>query len=719
MKQLVQNYKTGKLSVIEAPTPIVRPGGVLVRTVRSAVSVGSERTGMEFAGKSLLGKARARPYLARQVLEMARNEGPWRAYTTAVNRLDTLMPLGYSSAGLVVEVGQGVEEFRVRDRVACARSGFASHSEIVFVPADHCVRVPDGVDFDSAAFCTPAAVALHAVRTCQVAPGGRLAIVGVGLLGLIGVQVAGAMGIETFAVDVAAERVALARELGAEAGAVVGEGGCVANALAHTGGKGFDAVLILAASSSNEPLEMAAEICGRGGRIVATGLIRLDVPRDLFYQKELSLTVSRDWGPETNGRGDDAVPTGRENMLEALGLMEAGRLNISRLITDRMDISEAAQEYPRFLMGDAARHVGCVITYDERTGFAAEHRVDVKAPLAARATGRVNLGMVGAGTFALGTILPVVKGLPSVRLRGVATASGHSAKHAADKFGFEYCTTDYREVILDPDVQCVLIATRHDLHASIAAEAVRHGKYVFVEKPLALSLDDLRTVTEAYRESEGRLMVGFNRRFSRFSVRARELLCSVSEPLAMLIRVNAGYIPADSWVHDPQQGGGRILGETCHFVDLAQFLAGARPVKVTAQGLGEPSRYLSNENVAAGISMEDGSVASILYVANGDMAFPRERVEVFGGGAACVIDNFRSLVFSRDGSRTRMWRLNKDAGHRTELAAFFDAVLSEKEMPVPFEEYVHSTVATIAVVRALAEGGPVDVTTMLPVDVAA
>jgi predicted dehydrogenase len=535
-------------------------------------------------------------------------------------------------------------------------------------------------------------------------------------------QIAKAAGNRVFVMDTNAEKISLARELGADGGALVGDDGCVESALAFSKGVGCDAVLILASTASNVPLETAARVSRDRGTIVAPGLVELDIPRELFYEKELSLTVPRAWGPGFDEESSDPVGgdyphgyvrwTGQRNMAEALDLMADGKLSIAPLITDRFGIDEAEAAYRRILDDRTGNHIGSLISYGEsEEGAAPVRSVQLKPASVGKPKDRVNVGLIGAGAFALGTMLPILKKLPSVNLKVVATTSGHSARHAGEKFGFERCVTDHRDVLDDPDVQCVAIATRHDQHARIAVEALNAGKDVFVEKPLALSLDELSAVIDAYRGSTAKIMVGFNRRFSPLAVRARELLCSIDEPLALMIRANVGFIPPDSWVHDPEQGGGRILGEVCHFVDLAQFLAGSSPVKVGAESIRGGSRYRPNENVAVTVGFDDGAVASIAYLASGDTSFPRERVEVFGGGAVCVIDNYRTLTFSRGGKRTRVRRLNKDSGHHAEFSAFFSAVLSGGDTPVPFEDYVRSTAATISIEQSLSEGIPVDVPT--------
>lgn len=721
MKQLVQNYKSGELKLIEVPAPKVKSGGVLVRNVNSVISIGTEKLMMDFAKKSLIGKALARPDLTRQVIDFARNEGILNAYRQATSRLDSLTPLGYSSAGIVMEVGDNVDDLKVGDRVACARGGFASHAEMVSIPRNLCARVADNVDFESAAFATVGAIALHSLRLCELSFGDRVAIIGLGLLGQIAVQIAKAAGYSVFGTDSDSEKVVLAEQFGADDGAVVGKDDIVAKAINFTKGNGFDAVIILASAQSNEPLELAADICCHKGKIVVPGMVKLDVPRETFYQKELSLVVSKGWGPGFDdpvyelGGIDYPHPyvrwTERRNMEQFLTLVSEGKVQLNPLITHRFKIDDAESAYKSISEGKSGKHIGILFSYDTQASATQATRLQLKQTArASKSKERIGVGLIGAGAFAIGTILPIIKKLPSVNLSGIATATGTSGKHIGDKFGFDYCTTDYAELLNDSGIDCILIATRHNMHAKFAAEALSHGKDVFVEKPLALSIDELKQVIAACEQNPKKLMVGFNRRFSPFATKAKEMLSHTNEPLIINCRVNAGPIPKESWVHDPAQGGGRILGEVCHFIDLAQYLTGSLPNRVYAESLRDAGAYNPDENVVVTVNFKDGSIASVTYVANGDKSFPRERVEIFGGNSVCVIDNYKSVVSAHKSKRKKMKKFNKDSGHRSELSSFFSAIQKGQELPVSFEEYVYTTLATFCIEESLAQGQPIDVT---------
>ncbi len=729
MKQVLQNYRTGELIVVEVPSPAPKSGCVLVRNVASLVSAGTEKHMLEMAKKSLVGKALARPDLVRQVIAKARAEGILEAYRQAMNRLDTPVPLGYSCSGVVVDIGAGVEGFSKSDRVACVGSGYASHAEIVRVPQNLCVKIPEGVDFESAAFVALGGIALEAVRLANVSLGEKAVVIGLGLLGQLTVQLLKAAGCHVFGVDLVPTKVQMALEHGAEGGVVIGQVDVEA-AIREFAPQGADAVIIMAATPSNQPLELAAQVARERARIVAAGLVGLKVPREPFFDKELELVVSRAWGPGVFDplyveKGTDypyayARWTAKRNLEEFLSLVAKGAVEVKHLITHRFPIDEATRAYELILEGKKP-YIGVLITYPgtaEAVKELPQKKVELKR-LKKKPSGlkkeTIGIGVIGAGLFATTTLLPILRGLKGIRLKGIATATGHSGRHAGKKFGFEYCTTDYRELLSDPEIDLIMILTRHGSHARFVVEALKAGKHVYVEKPLAINEEQLRSIVESYDEaqekSESILFVGFNRRFSPFTRWLKEWFRGVEEPLAVHCTINAGPVPPDHWVHDPEQGGGRIIGEVCHFVDLIQYLTGSVPVRVYAETL-DTEAYKSSDNVVITLKMANGSVGSITYVAGGDKSYPRERVEVFGGGAVGVIENFRSAIFVRDAKRKHKRNfLAIDRGHRGELEAMLSAIRSGGEPPVAFEEYVATTLATFAMEKSLGEGRPVEVFT--------
>ncbi|MBI4219814.1 MAG: bi-domain-containing oxidoreductase, partial [Chloroflexi bacterium] len=641
MKALEQNYRNGALQLVEIPAPRPAPGYVTVRTAASLASVGTERGMIELARKSLLGKALARPDLVQQVWLKAKAEGPLEAWRQAWGRLNVPILLGYSSAGEVIETGPDVTRFRPGDRVACAGSGVAGHVEIALAPVNLCAPVPEGVTYEEASFVAIGGIALEAVRMGRVTLGERVVVIGLGLIGQIAVRLLGAAGCHVFGIDRDRQKIDLAMRSGAEASAVAGDVTSIAGQVkAWSLGQGADAVIITAATESNEPLELAAEVSRERGRVVVTGVVGMEVPRRSFYEKELELVVSRAWGPGLYDpayaqRGLDypvayARWTAERNMAEFLSQLARSSISVSDLVTHRFPIDEAPQAYEMILAGKEPC-IGVVITYPasslapepssgpdtsgppspqrgEGPGQSSPDSPRTASPVKGEAErvvwlnkssadrskpqGSVGIGVIGAGQFASGTMLPALRQLKNVSLRGVVTRTGLTARTVGTRHGFDYCTSDHQELLGDPRVDLVLVMTRHDSHASLAAAALAAGKHVFVEKPLAITPEQLQTVAEAYRASRqagsptagspasGRgglrpgplLMVGFNRRFSPHATWLKEKFAASPAPLSVTSIVNAGALDPASWLADRTIGGGRIIGEVCHFVDLAAYL---------------------------------------------------------------------------------------------------------------------------------------------------
>lgn len=711
MKQVLQNYKTGDLKIAEVPTPALMPGGVLVKNHYSLVSAGTERAVIEFAKQSLASKARSRPDLVRQVLSKIRTDGLISTYRAAMQRLDEPLPLGYSCSGEVIEVGRGVEEFSKGDLVACGGGGYASHAEIDFVPKNLAVKIPDKVTTKEAAFVTLGAVALQGIRRAELTPGERVAVIGLGLIGQLTVQILNAYGFPTLGLDVSQRQLENAMKLGLQVGAVIGQDDVEKLAMTFSNGQGVDAVIITAATKSNEPIELAGGICRDRGRVSAVGNIGLDIPRSIYYEKELDLRISRSYGPgrydpEYEEKGID-YPVGyvrwteRRNMEEFLRLIGTSRIDVKPMITHIFKIDDALKAYELILENpDKEDFTGVLLEYDP----AKEHQAKVvleTVPTFKRANvPTVNIGLVGGGSFAKGTILPNLKKLGKVNIKAVATATGKSAQGIAKKYGCEYATTDYTEILDDGSIDLVIIATRHNLHAPIAIEALKRDKDVHVEKPLALNVDDLKAVIEAKRNSQGRLMVGFNRRFAPQARKAKEKFSQRKTPLMIHYRVNAGYIPPDHWVHDPEEGGGRIIGEVCHFVDFLQFLTEAAPERVYASKISGGASTIAEDNISITIDFADGSRGSILYTALGSKALPKEYIEIFGGGRDVVINNFKT---------GGLLSLTQDKGHYGEFKSFIEAIIHGKPSPIPVEELALGTLTTFKIHESLEKGEPVPI----------
>ena len=719
MKQLLQDARTGDLTVAEVPAPQLLPGCVLVRVAASLVSAGTERASSEFASKSLLGKAKARPDLVRDVLRKLRRDGVLSTLQAVRSRLDQPQALGYSSAGTVIAVGDGVTGISVGDRVACAGAGYAVHAELACVPRLLVAKIPEGRDvaLEEAAFGTVGAICLHGLRTAEVSLGDTVAVIGLGLLGQLTVQLLRAAGCRVFGMDLVQQRADLAIVSGAES-ATTSAAEFRDLCFQKTGGVGVDSVLIAAETPSSEPVNLAAEIARDRAIVVAVGTVGMEIQRQLYYEKELDFRISRSYGP---GRYDSAYeqkgrdyPIGHvrwtetRNLEAFLQLIAERKLDLPSLITHRFPMDEAARAYDLITGRTDEPFLGVLLTYPEApSGAALREKITVTA--ARPVTGSVGLGVIGAGNFAQSTLLPALKKIREVSLVGVSNATGPRSRHAADKFGFSYCVNSEQDIFEDPNVQAVVIATRHNLHARQVLAAMAAGKAVFCEKPLCLTEGELAAIVRerSARASAPLLMVGFNRRFAPMAVQLKQFVSAIHEPLAIHYRVNAGYLPADHWVNDPEIGGGRILGEVCHFVDFLCFLAGGSPVEVQAQCLGNPGQY-SMDNLLATLKFADGTLGTISYLANGDKSASKERVEVFGGGAVAILEDFRRLELTRHGRRTvtrSRWR--QDKGHQAEMRAFIDAVRgTTAAAPIAFEQIVGSTLATLRLQNACQTGQP-------------
>jgi predicted dehydrogenase/threonine dehydrogenase-like Zn-dependent dehydrogenase len=711
MKQVVQNYGTGELWVEDVPVPACRAGGVLVRTAWSLVSAGTERMKVDQARMSFLKMARSRPDKVAQVVQSVRQVGVLETVAKVRERLGALSPLGYSLSGVVDEVGAGLDDFRVGDRVACGGEGTACHAEFAFVPRNLCVRVPDEVDLRDAAFTTVGAIAMHGVRQAGVTIGDSVVVIGLGLVGLLAVQILKAAGCRVLGVDVDATKLEPAIRCGADVAWARNEAGLEENIRTATGGHGPDAVYVAASTSSTDPMELAGRIARDRGRVVIVGMVKMEADWRTYYEKELSVVMSRSYGPGRYDRTYEVkgvdYPIGhvrwtqRRNFAEFLRLAALKKVSPSILRPVEFGIEDAAEAYGELRESPARHSVGILFRY--REDAPRERRVDAEG-IGSRSGSRlerIRIGVIGAGNFATGTLIPALKRNPSVELRTIASAGGLSARSASKRHGFLQCGSDADAVFDDPAIDAVIIATRHDSHAAMAAAALRAGKHVFVEKPLALDRRQLEELRRAVLESDRIVMPGFNRRFSPLSIAVREHFAKRAYPLHILCRINAGAMPSGSWYQDSEEGGWRIVSEGCHFVDLIQFLAGAPVQGVRAEMIGGGGAGENRDNCAATLSLEDGSVATLLYLNGGDAAFEKERIEVFGGGTSAVIENWRQAVLWNGGRAKKIGGRAAGKGHVSEINAFVDAVRSGGPSPIPFEEAAKTTAVTFDIAAAM------------------
>lgn len=696
MNQILQSLRTGSVEIGDVPCPQASAGRLLIRTTRSLISSGTERMLLEFGRAGWIEKARQQPEKVQQAIDKARADGLQATIEALRSRLDQPLPLGYCNVGTVIAVGDGVDGFAVGDRVVSN----AWHAEVVSAPATLCAVVPDPVLDEAAAFTVVSAIALQGIRLVEPALGERVAVFGLGLVGLVAVQLLRAHGCHVLGFDPVRERVALARRFGAEAVSLVPGADPLGAAASFSRGRGIDAAVIAAGTASADPVRQAARMCRQRGRIVLVGVAGLELERDAFYKKELTFQVSCSYGP---GRYDPSYEekgqdypfglvrwTARRNFEAVLDLLADSRLDVAPLLTHRFPVEEAERAYATLV--DDRQALGILLTYGDGDAHAPTPTArTVRLAVRPSEATAVRVAVLGAGLHAQRALIPALRSA-GAHLTTVVSANGVSAAYAGRRFGFAAASTDARAAIEDTDTNAVVIATRHDTHARYVLEALRSGKHVFVEKPLCLTLEELAAIEDTVARCESRsgepgapvLMVGFNRRFSPLARRMKDLLVDVTGPRSIVITVNAGAVPAGHWVHDPAQGGGRLVGEGCHFIDLARFLVGA-PIagaEVIVTGGTAPD----DPDYVVTLRFIDGSVAAVHYLTRGHRRFPKERVEVFSGGRILQLDNFRRLRAIGWPRRMGWWQWRQDKGHDACVRAFVDGVRHGVPPPIPTDE---------------------------------
>ena len=712
MKQILQSLKTGVTETAEVPCPAVQRGQILIRSSVTLVSAGTERMLVEFGKAGWIDKARQQPDKVRMVLDKIKTDGLMPTVEAVFNKLDQPLPLGYCNVGTVLDIGSGVSGFAIGERVASN----GKHAEAVSIPVNLCAKVPETVPDEDAAFTVLGAIALQGIRLVNPTLGETVVVTGLGLIGLMTVQLLRAQGCRVLGLDFDPLKLALARQFGAETVDLGVGQDPLAAALVLSRGRGVDAVLITASTKSNEPVHQAAQMCRKRGRIVLVGVTGLELSRADFFEKELSFQVSCSYGPgrydpNYEEKGQD-YPVGfvrwteQRNLEAVLDMMADGRIDVKPLISHRFEIDEAVQAYE--LVGGSAPSLGILLSYpsvSEKPDAILRNQTVNLGP-ARPSVGKATLGFIGSGNYATAVLIPAFKAA-GVRLKTVASAGGVSAAHAGRKFGFEKTTTATEEVFADPEINAVVVATRHDSHALQVCHALEAGKPVFVEKPLALTLDELSQVEVAYASAltAGQMplvMVGFNRRFAPQAVKVKSLLIALDAPKALVMTVNAGAIPSTHWTQDRAVGGGRIVGEACHFIDLLRYLAGSPIVDAKVASLGNAKGLTGlGDTVTMTLRFADGSMGTVHYLANGHKSFPKERLEVFSSGRILQLDNFRKLKgFGWPGfAKMNLWR--QDKGQKDCAAAFVRAVEFGGVAPIAFDELVEVSRVTIQIAEAL------------------
>jgi predicted dehydrogenase/threonine dehydrogenase-like Zn-dependent dehydrogenase len=704
MRQILQSLKSGQIELAELPVPKVRPGTLLIKTSRSLISLGTERMLLNFGKAGWVDKARQQPDKVKQVLQKVKTDGLMPTVNAVFNKLEQPLALGYSNAGVVIEVGSGVFGFKTGDRVVSN----GNHAEVVCIPANLCARIPDGVDDTGASFTVVSSIALEGVRLINPTLGESIAVIGLGLIGLLTCQILQANGCRVIGFDFDRQKVELAREYGVSAFDISHGNSPVELAMNFSRGHGVDGVLITAATTSNDPAQQAPQMCRKRGRVVLVGVSGLNLSRDDFYKKEISFQVSCSYGPgryasEYEEKGLD-YPIGyvrwteQRNFEAVLDLMAAGKLRTKELVSREIPFQEAQQAYE--MVAEARDILGLILAYDGKVDLTARSVALNDMPhFNPRAGEKVVVGVIGAGNYAGGMLIPAFARAGAL-LKTIASAGGVSGSHVGSKQGFAISTTDSSRIFNDPEINTVVIATRHGSHARFVIDALNSGRHVFVEKPLCLSFSELEEVKNAYlqanRSKGTHLMVGFNRRFSPLSVLAAEKLRSGNSPCSIVITVNAGVIPADHWAQDFASGGGRIIGEGCHFIDLIRFFADSQIESIQTVSMNNPlSQGKAPDTVTISLTCKDGSIGTVHYFANGSKDFAKERIEIFSGGRILQIDNFKNLNFFGwpGGKNQALWA--QDKGQEACATAFVRAIEHGLATPVSFEELYEVSLNTL------------------------
>lgn len=710
MLQVLQHQKTGEVIVEELPPPQCFPNGILVETKYSLISAGTEKTSVDNAKSSILQRVKRQPELVKLVMDFIKKEGLFSTLDRVKAKLDSYKTMGYSAAGVVIE--SDCPEFSPGDKVAIAGAGYANHSEICAIPKNLAVKVPEEVDLEDAAYTTVAAIALQGVRIANPKLGDNVAVIGLGLIGQITVQLLKANGCNVVGFDIDQYTFEIAQKYGCAA-TFPSNRDYLKDAIAHTHTIGFDSVIITASTSSNQPVELAIDLLRKKGSIVVVGAVPMNVARDVFYRKELELKIATSYGP---GRYDPIYEelgidyplgyvrwTENRNMQAIINLLANRSLDFKSLSTHRFPISNAIDAYKIIAGETTEKYLGILIEYQERQ---AKFDKVIKSKEFDSSLDNINIGFVGAGAFAQNQLLPPLKS-EGVNFIALSNSSSLSSHNVAQRFGFAKQYSEGELVVADEDVNMVFCATRHDSHAKYVIEAIKHHKPIFVEKPLCIDNDELYEILENYEEHKGKVMVGFNRRFSKPFRKLKEYFDQTKDPMNIIYRVNAGLLPKDHWVQLPENGG-RVVGEVCHFIDTMNYLTESLPTSVFAYSASTHKTDYSNfDNLAIVLKYLDGSVGTVVYSSMGDSAMPKEYCEIYCEGKSAIMDNFKTVKFYRAG-KEYVHNYDGDKGIKSEIEEVIDCLQKGKSFPISFNSIVATTKATFAAIESLKIGKPID-----------
>ncbi len=707
MKQLF--LKHGQVLIEEVPAPICPPGWILVANKYSLISSGTESSAIKQDSVSLLNKIKGQPELIKQGIQSLKDEGIFKTWEKIKYDKEKINTMGYSSCGIVIQTGEGIENYQAGDKLACGGFGWASHAEIVSVPEKLTVKLPANVDCKYGAFTTIGSIALHGVHQAKAALGEYAAVIGLGLLGLITIQILKAAGVQVIGLDIDEGRVALGRKLGLSLGLVIRQGEPVEKQIAvFTEQIGVDAAIICASTYSNRPIELAANITRRKGKVVAVGGVGLQIPRDIFYYKELSLHIPSSYGP---GRYDSAYEERgidypiayvrwsiKRNMAEFLRLVSEQHVNLEPLINRVFNLDKAPAAYD-FTMNAAPRPIAVLLGYPD--SLAKEQPAAIKLQPVRKSKNTINLALIGCGNMAAAIHLPSITSNPHYKLAAVVARTAVSAKKAGERYHAGYFATDYNQVLKDKNIDMVFVSTRNAQHAEQIIQAVKAGKAVLAEKPMAVNEDECALITEALHEHPVPFSICFNRRYSPLTDKAKELIKRRSAPLVINYRINAGFFPKYHWIHDLKEGG-RIIGEVCHFVDYCNYLTGAKPKRIKAQSIPVNQKTVAaQDNISASISYEDGSLATIIYTSLGHPQLPKEYIEIFVANSVIIIEDFKNLQAYGFGDKTEIALKNQDKGFSRQLEEFYKLYQGEPSICVSFDEALTTTKATQKIVESI------------------
>jgi len=703
LKQVFSDVKTGDILVMDVPKPSCKNEGILVETIYSLVSAGTERSLIDFGKKNLILKAKERPDQVKKVIDKMKTDGVITAVKAAFNKLDEPLPLGYSGVGKVIEVGKGCIEFKVGNLVAIAGTLHANHAEINYVPKNLAVKLPsDFENIEEASFIALGAVAMQGIRQAEVELGDKVAVIGLGLLGQIACQILHAYGNEVIGIDINDEQYKIGKEY-INHFINSSEEDALSKVMNITNGYGVDKILITAATTSNQPIEFSAEIARDRAIISMVGVTEMEIPRRSFYEKELTFKLSRSYGP---GRYDETYEeksidypigyvrwTEKRIMEEFIRLIYTKRINMKKLITHNFEIDKAPEAYKMITENpNKEKYLGVIFSYPNNE----EKNKNIIVKSKVKSQDKIGIGLIGSGNFARSTILPNLTKIDDFELVGLSTSGSTSAGQTVKKYDFKYSTTEYKKLLEDKDIDLIIIATPHNTHAKFAIEALDAGKHVYVEKPLAINMEQLEQVKEAYERNSQHLIVGFNRRFSPFAKWIKEKLQTDKFTTLIQYTINAGEIPKDHWINEPTVGGGRIIGEVCHFIDFCRYLTGSKIKNVSTFTVNANSeKYINNDNISMNIEFANGSLANIIYTSMGPKSYPKENVRVFTNGNVAELENFVKAEIYKGGRKIKKSKLQQDKGFIEEYEYIRDIIKGKRENDyLTFEEMYETTKST-------------------------